>query len=140
MAPRQPPCATATVTLPSSPATSSGPTSEPAASAQLTSSGSTVEEFRGQLEKCRKVETGRREWPPGFLARKTAPKSAEALICEAVATGQHFLYEAIEQTQHAPHPSRYPEQPSPAGTLGSGVASIATKASTLKAATIAAGC
>ena len=36
------------------------------------------------------AETVRREWLAGFLARKTAPKGAEALICEAVVTGQHY--------------------------------------------------
>lgn len=30
------------------------------------------------------------------MARKTAPKGAEALICEALVTGQHFLYKGME--------------------------------------------
>ena len=42
------------------------------------------------------AETVRREWLAGSLARKTAPKGAEAMICEAVVTGQHFLYKAME--------------------------------------------
>lgn len=76
----------------------------------------------------------RREWLAGFVARKTAPKGAEALICEAVVTGQHFLYKGME----ANHPMLRT-------LLGTGadksrwdsageVAGIATKASTPKAA------
>ena len=38
----------------------------------------------------------RREWLTTFLSRKTPPKGAEALICEAVVTGPHFLYKAME--------------------------------------------
>ena len=40
------------------------------------------------------AETVRREWLAGFVARKTAPKGAEALICEAVVTGHHSLSKA----------------------------------------------
>lgn len=80
------------------------------------------------------AETVRREWLAGFVARKTAPKGAEALICEAVVTGQHFLYKGME----ANHPMLRT-------LLGTGadksrwdsageVASIATKPSTPKAA------
>ena len=82
------------------------------------------------------AETVRREWLAGFLARKTAPKGAEALICEAVVTGQHFLYKAMEQNHpmlrtlldHGADKSRWDS--------ASEVASIATKASTPKAATM----
>lgn len=42
------------------------------------------------------AEVVRREWLTTFLARKTPPKGAEALICEAVVTGSHFLYKAME--------------------------------------------
>jgi len=42
------------------------------------------------------AETVRREWLTGFLTRKTAPKGAESLICEAVVTGRHSLYKAME--------------------------------------------
>ena len=42
------------------------------------------------------AEVVRREWLTTFLARKTPPKGAEALICEAVVTGPHFLYKAME--------------------------------------------
>ncbi len=42
------------------------------------------------------AQTVRREWLAGFLTRKTPPKGAEALICEAVLTGQHSLYKALE--------------------------------------------
>lgn len=43
------------------------------------------------------AETVRREWLTGFLTRRTAPKGAESLICEAVVTGQHTLRQAMEQ-------------------------------------------
>ena len=42
------------------------------------------------------AEVVRREWLTTFLSRKTPPKGAEALICEAVVTGPHFLYKAME--------------------------------------------
>ena len=42
------------------------------------------------------AETVRREWLARFLARKTAPKGAEALICEAVVTGHHSLSKAMD--------------------------------------------
>ncbi|MFC7501543.1 nuclease, partial [Nocardioides sp. GCM10030258] len=82
------------------------------------------------------AETVRREWLAGFLARKTAPKGAEALICEAVVTGQHFLYKAMEANHpmlrtlldHGADKSRWDS--------ASEVANIATKASTPKAATM----
>ena len=80
------------------------------------------------------AETVRREWLASFVARKTAPKGAEALICEAVVTGQWFLYKGME----ASHPMLRT-------LLGTGadksrwdssgeVAGIAAKASTPKAA------
>jgi ParB family chromosome partitioning protein len=82
------------------------------------------------------AETVRREWLAGFLARKTAPKGAEALICEAVVTGQHFLYKAMEANHpmlrtlldHGADKSRWDS--------ATEVASIATKAGTPKAATM----
>jgi ParB family chromosome partitioning protein len=82
------------------------------------------------------AETVRREWLAGFLARKTAPKGAEALICEAVVTGQHFLYKAMEQNHpmlrtlldHGADKSRWDS--------ANEVANIATKASTPRAATM----
>lgn len=45
------------------------------------------------------AEVVRREWLTTFLGRKTPPKGAEALICEAVVTGPHFLYKAMENNQ-----------------------------------------
>lgn len=82
------------------------------------------------------AETVRREWLAGFLTRKTAPKGAEALICEAVVTGQHFLYKAMEQNHpmlrtlldHGADKSRWDS--------ASAVASIAKRTSTPKAATM----
>ncbi len=108
--------------------------------------GESEEEAEARREERRRViannkawasaETVRREWLAGFLARKTAPKGAEALICEAVVTGQHFLYKAMEQNHpmlrtlldHGADKSRWDS--------ASEVASIATKASTPKAATM----
>lgn len=82
------------------------------------------------------AETVRREWLAGFLSRKTAPKGAEALICEAVVTGEHSLYKAME----ANHPRLR-------DLLGVGadksrwdshgeVAALATKATTPKGSTM----
>ena len=42
------------------------------------------------------AESVRRRFITGLLGRKTPPKGAEALICEAVVTGQHSLYKAME--------------------------------------------
>lgn len=42
------------------------------------------------------AETVRREWLSTFVTRKTAPKGAEALICEAVVTGHHTLSKAMD--------------------------------------------
>lgn len=43
----------------------------------------------------RSAETVRREWLATFVARKTAPKGAEAIICEAVLTAPHSLTKAM---------------------------------------------
>lgn len=48
------------------------------------------------VDRCREAETVRREWLATFVARKTAPKGAEALICEAVVTGHHSLSKAMD--------------------------------------------
>lgn len=42
------------------------------------------------------AETVRREWLRTFVARKTPPKGAEALICDAVILGRHDLCRALE--------------------------------------------
>ncbi|GAB7005285.1 hypothetical protein JCM18899A_27580 [Nocardioides sp. AN3] len=83
------------------------------------------------------AETVRREWLAGFVARKTAPKGAEALICEAVVTGHHSLSKAMDHR----HPMLFTllgvERPT--GYYGAGhdeCRKIATKASTPKAATM----
>lgn len=83
------------------------------------------------------AETVRREWLAGFVARKTAPKGAEALICEAVVTGHHSLSKAMDHR----HPMLFTllgVEP-PTGYYGAGhdeCRKIATKASTSKAATM----
>lgn len=83
------------------------------------------------------AETVRREWLAGLVARKTAPKGAEALICEAVVTGHHSLSKAMDHR----HPMLFTllgvERPT--GYYGAGhdeCRKIATKASTPKAATM----
>lgn len=68
--------------------------------------GESEEEAEARREERRRViannkawasaETVRREWLAGFVARKTAPKGAEALICEAVVTGHHSLSKAMD--------------------------------------------
>ncbi|UUW88623.1 ParB/RepB/Spo0J family partition protein [Pimelobacter simplex] len=83
------------------------------------------------------AETVRREWLAGFVARKTAPKGAEALICEAVVTGHHSLSKAMDHR----HPMLFTllgvERPT--GYYGAGhyeCRKIATNAGTPKAATM----
>lgn len=43
----------------------------------------------------RSAETVRREWLAAFVTRKTPPKGAEAIICEAVLTAPHSLTKAM---------------------------------------------
>lgn len=43
----------------------------------------------------RSAETVRREWLATFVTRKTAPKGAEAIICEAMLTAPHSLTKAM---------------------------------------------
>lgn len=83
------------------------------------------------------AETVRREWLAAFVARKTAPKGAEALICEAVVTGHHSLSKAMDHR----HPMLFTLLgiDVPTGYYGAGHGEchkIATKASTPKAATM----
>lgn len=83
------------------------------------------------------AETVRREWLATFVARKTAPKGAEALICEAVVTGHHSLSKAMDHR----HPMLFTLLgiDVPTGYYGTGYEEchkIATKASTPKAATM----
>ncbi|QSR32218.1 nuclease [Nocardioides sp. S5] len=83
------------------------------------------------------AETVRREWLATFVARKTAPKAAEALICEAVVTGHHSLSKAMDHR----HPMLFTLLgiDVPTGYYGAGYEEchkIATKASTPKAATM----
>ena len=83
------------------------------------------------------AETVRREWLATFVARKTAPKGAEALICEAVVTGHHSLSKAMDHR----HPMLFTLLgiDVPTGYYGAGYEEchkIATKASTPKAATM----
>ena len=83
------------------------------------------------------AETVRREWLATFVARKTAPKGAEALICEAVVTGHHSLSKAMDHR----HPMLFTllGVDRPTGYYGAGhdgCYKTATKASTPKAATM----
>ena len=109
--------------------------------------GESEEEAEARREERRRViannkawasaETVRREWLTGFVARKTAPKGAEALICEAVVTGHHSLSKAMDHR----HPMLFTllGLDVPTGYYGAGhdeCHKIATKASTPKAATM----
>ncbi|OLT43925.1 hypothetical protein BJF86_13270 [Serinicoccus sp. CNJ-927] len=46
----------------------------------------------------RSAETVRRQWLAQFVIRKTPPKGAEDLICQAVLTGPHWLRQAFESS------------------------------------------
>lgn len=109
--------------------------------------GESEEEAEARREERRRViannkawasaERVRREWLATFVARKTAPKSAEALICEAVVTGHHSLSKAMDHR----HPMLFTllGVDRPTGYYGAGYEEchkIATKASTPKAATM----
>ncbi|WP_460841569.1 ParB/RepB/Spo0J family partition protein [Nocardioides marmoraquaticus] len=83
------------------------------------------------------AETVRREWLTEFVKRKTAPKGAEALICEAVVTGHYSLTKAMEHR----HPQLFDllgiERSS--GYYGAGIREcheLAAKPATPKAATM----
>lgn len=85
------------------------------------------------------AETVRREWLTGFVSRKSAPKGAEALICEAVVTGHHTLSKAMDHR----HPMlfRLLGIDVATGYYGAGhseLHKIATRASTPKGATMTA--
>ena len=109
--------------------------------------GESEEEAEARREERRRViannkawasaETVRREWLATFVARKTAPKGAEALICEAVVTGHHSLSKAMDHR----HPMLFTLLgiDVPTGYYGAGhdeCHKIATKASAPKAATM----
>jgi ParB family chromosome partitioning protein len=49
------------------------------------------------LDRCREAETVRRDWLTQFIARKTVPTGAEALICEAILTCDHRLSTAMDR-------------------------------------------
>ena len=115
--------------------------------AEATSAAESEEEAEARREERRRViannkawasaETVRREWLTGFVARKTAPKGAEALICEAVVTGHHSLSKAMDHR----HPMLFTLLgiDVPTGYYGAGhdeCHKIATKASAPKAATM----
>lgn len=82
------------------------------------------------------AETVRREWLRGFITRKSAPRGAEAFICEAVLTGPAFVTKAMD----ANHPMLRTlldigaDQPS--WNSAAEVATIAAKPTTPKAATM----
>ncbi|MBS2937045.1 ParB N-terminal domain-containing protein [Nocardioides sp. J2M5] len=116
-------------------------------SADSSDEGESEEQAEARREERRRViannkawasaETVRREWLATFVARKTAPKGAEALICEAVVTGHHSLSKAMDHR----HPMLFTllGVDRPTGYYGAGhdeCHKIATKASTPKAATM----
>lgn len=116
-------------------------------SASSEDAGESEEEAEARREERRRViannkawtsaETVRREWLAGFVARKSAPKGAEALICEAVVTGHYTLSKALDHR----HPMLFTLLgiDVPTGYYGAGhdeCRKIATKATTPKAATM----
>ena len=132
-----------TSTRPACVVAAAGPAAPPAAD----EGGESEEEAEARREERRRViannkawasaETVRREWLATFVARKTAPKGAEALICEAVVTGHHSLSKAMDHR----HPMLFTllGVDVPTGYYGAGYEEchkIATKASTPKAATM----
>lgn len=83
------------------------------------------------------AETVRRQWLAGFVTRKTAPVGAEALICEAIITGNVALSKAMDHR----HPQLFDlagiERSN--GFYGADAAScseLAAKPATAKAATM----
>ncbi len=116
-------------------------------SADSSDEGESEEQAEARREERRRViannkawasaETVRREWLATLVARKTAPKGAEALICEAVVTGHHSLSKAMDHR----HPMLFTllGLDRPTGYYGAGhdeCHKIATRASTPKAATM----
>jgi ParB family chromosome partitioning protein len=81
-----------------------------------------------------RAEVVRREWLTTFLSRKTPPKGAEALVCEAVVTGQYFLYKAMENNHPMLHTLSGVGAEKSRWDSGSELATIAAKGSTPKAA------
>lgn len=89
------------------------------------------------LRWCSQQDTVRRDWLAGFLTRKSAPKGAESLICEAVLTGNYTLSKAMDHR----HPMLFKLLgiDVPSGYYGAGYEEcqkIATKATTPKGATM----
>lgn len=84
----------------------------------------------------RSAETVRREWLAQFVTRKSVPAGAEALICEAVLTGQYSLTKAMSDSHRMLRTLlSEPEQDGfLAGTQA--CARLAAEATTAKAATI----
>jgi ParB family chromosome partitioning protein len=78
----------------------------------------------------------RREWLAGFVTRKTAPKGAEALICEAVVGGHYTLSKAMDHR----HPMIFRlldvERPGTHGGLIQACDTLAARATTPKASTM----
>ena len=79
----------------------------------------------------------RREWLAGFVTRKSAPKAAESLICEAVVVGHYSLTKAMEHR----HPMLFDllGTERSAGYFGAGAQEcrdLAKKPTTPKAATM----
>lgn len=82
------------------------------------------------------AQTVRREWLAKFLVRKTPPKDGEALVCEAVVTGQHSLYKAMESNHSQLRGLLGVGADKGRWDSGSALATIAAKATTPKAATM----
>lgn len=82
------------------------------------------------------AEVVRRDWLRQFLARKTPPQGAEALICEAVVGGQFSLIKAMEAAHPLLRDLNGLDTGSVYGTGRESVHRLATTVTTAKAATM----
>ena len=84
----------------------------------------------------RSAETVRREWLAHFVTRKSVPGGAEALICEAVLTGQYSLTKAMSDSHRMLRTLL--GEPEPDGFLAATQACtrLAADATSAKAATV----
>lgn len=86
----------------------------------------------------RSAETVRREWLASFVARKTPPKGAEAIICEALITAPHSIRRAV-QSDHAMLRrvlGSGQNEPGTYGAAASECANLSTQPATAKALTM----
>lgn len=85
----------------------------------------------------RSAETVRREWLAPFVTRKTPPKGAEGIICEALITAPHSITKAMQHS-HAMLRSVLGNESEPGDyrAVGTECATLATQPATPKALTM----